>query len=163
EYREFWASLGRGQFQAAEYRRLGKGGKSVWIQATYNPLIGRNGKPYRVVKFATDITAAKVRNADYEGQIKAIGKSQAVIECNLDGTIIAANENFLKAAGYSLSEIVGKHHGMFMPGSVRDTAEYKGFWEKLRNGEYQAGDFERVGKGGKRVWLQASYNPILNA
>ena len=163
EYRSFWEALGKGQFQAAEYKRLGKGGRPVWIQASYNPLIGRNGKPYKVVKFATDITAAKVRSADYEGQIKAIHKSQAVIEFNLDGTIITANENFTKTVGYALAEIQGKHHSMFTPPAMRDSAEYRGFWDRLRSGDYQAGEFERVGNGGRRIFLQASYNPIVDA
>lgn len=163
EYREFWARLGRGEFQAAEYKRMTKSGAPIWIQASYNPLLGKNGKPFKVVKFATDITAEKVRSADYEGQIHAIHKSQAVIEFNLDGTIIVANENFLKTVGYSLAEIERKHHSMFAPASLRDSGEYRNFWEQLRNGIYQAGEFERVAKGGKRIWLQASYNPILNA
>jgi methyl-accepting chemotaxis protein len=163
EYREFWEALRRGQSLAADYMHLAKGGKPVWIRASYNPLIGRNGKPYKVVKFATDITAEKIRNADHDGQINAIHKSQAVIEFNLDGTVIVANENFLKAAGYSLAEIRGRHHSMFVPQAARDSAEYRNFWERLSSGECQAGDFERVGKNDKRVWLQASYNPIKDA
>jgi methyl-accepting chemotaxis protein len=163
EYREFWDSLGKGHFQTGEFKRLAKGGRSIWIQASYNPLLGRNGQPYKVVKFASDITAEKVRAADHEGQINAIHKSQAVIEFNLDGTIIVANENFTQTVGYSLAEIQGKHHGMFMPAAMRDSSEYRSFWDRLRNGEYQAGEFERAGKGGKRIFLQASYNPIVDA
>ena len=163
EYREFWASLGRGTFQSAEYKRLTKSGKPIWIQASYNPLLGRNGKPYKIVKFATDITAQRVRSADYEGQINAIHKSQAVIEFRLDGTIIVANENFLSTVGYALTEIQCKHHSMFVPPALRDGGEYRVFWESLRNGRYQAGEFERIGNGGRRIWLQASYNPILDA
>ena len=163
EYREFWGSLGRGQFQAGEYKRVAKGGNPVWIQASYNPLLGSNGKPFKVVMFAADVTAEKIRSADYESQIDAIHKTQAVIEFNLDGTIVTANENFLKTLGYSLPEIEHKHHSMFMPQAMRDSSEYRKFWDRLRSGEYQAGDFERVGKGGKRIWLQASYNPIMDA
>jgi methyl-accepting chemotaxis protein len=162
-YREFWQMLGNGQYQTAECKRLAKDGKPVWIQATYTPLIGRNGKPYKVVKFATDVTAEKVRNADHEGQVRAIRKSQAVVEFNLDGTIISANENFLKASGYSLAEIEGKHHSMFVPQSIREGAEYRSLWERLRGGAFQAGDFERVAKDGRHIWLQASYNPIADA
>jgi methyl-accepting chemotaxis protein len=162
-YRQFWETLGKGQFQAGEYKRLAKGGRPIWIQASYNPLIGRNGKPCKVVKFATDITADKMRNADYEGQIKAIHKSQAVIEFNLDGTIVTANENFTRTVGYALSEIQGRHHSMFVPQTMREAAEYRAFWEQLGSGVYQAGEFERVGKGGVRIWLQASYNPIVDA
>ena len=163
EYREFWTSLGRGTFQSAEYKRLTKSGKPIWIQASYNPLLGRNGKPYKIVKFATDITAQRVRSADYEGQINAIHKFQAVIEFRLDGTIIVANENFLSTVGYALTEIQGKHHSMFVPPALRDSGTYRSFWDSLRNGDYQAGEFERVGKGDRRIWLQASYNPILDA
>ena len=162
-YREFWDSLRRGQFQAAEYRRLAKGGRPIWIQASYNPLLGKNGKPYKIIKFATDITEQKVRSADYEGQIKAIHKSQAVIEFKLDGTIVVANENFLAAVGYTMAEIEGRHHSMFVPPALRDSSTYRSFWESLRNGDYQAGEFERIGKGDRRIWLQASYNPILDA
>ncbi|ETR76776.1 chemotaxis protein [Afipia sp. P52-10] len=163
EYREFWERLGRGEYQAAEYKRLTKSGRPIWIQASYNPLFGRNGKPFKVVKFATDITAEKTRSANYEGQIKAIHKSQAVIEFDLDGTIVSANANFLRAVGYTLGEIERKHHSMFVPPVLRESGEYRHFWEQLRQGEYQAGEFERVGKGDKRIWLQASYNPIVDA
>jgi methyl-accepting chemotaxis protein len=163
EYRALWEGLGRGQFQTAVCKRLAKGGHPVWFQASYNPLLGKNGKPYKVVKLATDITAEKIRSAGYEGQAKAIHKSQAVIEFSLDGTIIAANENFTSAVGYSLAEIQGKPHSMLVPPAIQDSAEHRNFWERLRSGEFQSGDYERAGKGGKRVWLQASYHPVTDA
>jgi methyl-accepting chemotaxis protein len=161
-YREFWAALNRGQYQAAEYKRIGKGGKEVWILASYNPVLDENGKPFGVVKFATDVTAQKLKFADLGGQIDAIGKSQAVIEFKLDGTIIHANENFLRALGYTLGEIAGKHHSMFVAQAERDGADYRAFWAALGRGEFQSGEFKRVGKGGKEVYIQASYNPILD-
>lgn len=163
EYREFWEALGRGEFQSKEYRRLAKGGREIWIQASYNPLVDGSGKVFKVVKFATDITEQKLRNADYEGQIHAIHKSQAVIEFNLDGTIIKANENFLNTLGYRLDEIQGKHHGMFVEPDYRDSVSYREFWDSLRRGEYQSAEYKRVGKGGRTVWIQASYNPIHGA
>lgn len=161
-YREFWAALNRGEFQAAEYKRIGKAGKEVWIQATYNPVLDEKGKPCKVVKFATDVTAEKLRNADLAGQIEAIGKAQAVIEFNMDGTIITANANFLDALGYSLAEIKGKHHSMFVEPSERDGSTYREFWASLNRGQYQAAEYKRIGKGGKEVYIQASYNPILD-
>jgi methyl-accepting chemotaxis protein len=161
-YREFWARLNRGEHDAAEYKRIGKGGREVWILASYNPVLDEKGKPFKVVKFATDITAQKLRTADVAGQIAAIGKSQAVIEFNLDGTIIHANDNFLHALGYSLSEIKGRHHSLFVDASERDGAAYRAFWAKLNRGEYEAGEFKRIGKGGREVYIQASYNPILD-
>jgi methyl-accepting chemotaxis protein len=161
-YREFWAKLNRGEFQAAEYKRFGKGGKEVWILATYNPILDEKGKPFKVVKFATDVTGPKLKAADLDGQITAIGKSQAVIEFRMDGTIITANENFLNTLGYSLGEVQGRHHSMFVEPTERGSAAYQEFWLRLGRGEYQAAEYKRIGKGGKEVWIQASYNPIMD-
>ncbi len=162
EYTRFWEKLNRGEFDSGEYLRFGKGGKEVWIQASYNPLLDSNGKPFKVVKFATDITAEKLRNADYRGQIEAIGKSQAVIEFDMDGTILTANENFLNAMDYSLDEIVGKHHSMFAEPAYAASTEYKVFWARLNQGQFDSGEYKRIGKGGKEIWIQASYNPIMD-
>jgi methyl-accepting chemotaxis protein len=161
-YREFWAKLNRGENQSAEYKRIGKGGKEVWILASYNPVLDEKGKPFRVVKFATDVTKEKLATADLAGQIASISKSQAVIEFNMDGTIIGANQNFLKTVGYALDEIRGRHHSMFVDPSERDGTAYREFWAALNRGEYQAAEYKRIGKGGKEVWIQASYNPILD-
>ena len=162
EYRDFWAKLNRGEYSAAEYKRIGKGGKEVWILASYNPILDERKNPFKVVKFATDVTDQKLGTANLAGQIAAIGKSQAVIEFNMDGTIISANSNFLGALGYALDEIRGRHHGMFVDPAERDSAEYRAFWAALNRGEYQAAEYKRIGKGGKQVWIQASYNPILD-
>ena len=162
EYKQFWRDLNDGKFQAAEYKRIGKAGKEVWIQGSYNPIFDANGKPFKVVKFAIDVTATKLQNADYQGQIAAINKAQAVIEFNLDGTVITANEGFLTALGYSLEEVKGQHHSMFIEPSYRASAEYKQFWRELRDGKFQAAEYKRIGKGGKEVWIQASYNPIFD-
>ncbi len=161
-YKEFWAALNRGKHRAAEYKRIGKGGKEVWILATYNPLLDEAGKPFGVVKFATDVTAQKMKNADLAGQIDAIGKSQAVIEFNMDGTVITANDNFLNAIGYSLQEIRGRHHSMFVEPSERDSSAYRDFWAGLNRGQYQAAEYKRIAKGGREIYIQASYNPILD-
>jgi len=162
DYREFWAALNRGQFQAAEYKRIGKGNKDVWIQASYNPVLDEKGKPFKIVKFAIDVTEQKLKNADLAGQIAAIGKSQAVIEFDTDGTILDANDNFLHSLGYTLDEVKGKHHSMFVEPAERDNANYREFWASLKRGEFQAAEYKRIGKGGKQVWIQASYNPILD-
>ncbi len=162
EYQQFWEALNRGQFQVAEYKRLGKGGKEIWIQASYNPILDMNKVPFKVVKYATDVTKQKLASANYMGQIDAIGKSQAVIEFNMDGTIITANDNFLNTLGYSLDEVAGKHHSLFVDAAYRASPEYKAFWDNLGRGEYQSGEFRRIGRGGKEVWIQASYNPIMD-
>jgi methyl-accepting chemotaxis protein len=161
-YGQFWEMLKRGEHQTAEFKRIGKGGREVWLQASYNPIIGRGGQPYKVLKIATDISAQKLLSADFEGQVKAIAKSQAVIEFKMDGTVITANDKFLAALGYTLSEIQGKHHSMFVEPALRDSEQYRSFWENLRRGHYQAAEYKRLGKGGKEVWIQASYNPILD-
>lgn len=160
EYAAFWERLRKGEHHAAEYRRIGKGGHEVWIQASYNPLLDADGKPFKVVKFATDISRQKQVFADYAGQVEAIGKSQAVIEFQLDGTIVSANHNFLATLGYSLDEIQGRHHRMFVPDEERNGEGYKQFWAALNRGEYQSAEYKRIGKGGREVWIQASYNPI---
>ncbi|MGJ4996500.1 methyl-accepting chemotaxis protein [Bradyrhizobium sp. HKCCYLS3077] len=161
-YPAFWAKLNRGEFEAAEYKRIGKGGKEVWILATYNPILDETGKPFKVVKFATDVTAQKMRAADSGGQLAAIQKSQAVIEFNMDGTIRTANENFQQAMGYTLADIVGQHHSMFVEPAERHSAAYQEFWDALRRGEYRAAEYKRIAKGGREIWIQASYNPIFD-
>ncbi|MGZ3375992.1 MAG: methyl-accepting chemotaxis protein [Phenylobacterium sp.] len=162
EYRQFWEKLARGEYDSGEYKRIGRGGREVWIMASYNPILDRNGKPFKVVKFATDVTEQKLQTVNYEGQLAAINKSQAVIEFDLEGKVLTANPNFLAALGYSLDEIRGQHHSMFVDPAYRQSAEYQMFWAKLGRGEYDAGQYKRIGKGGKEIWIQASYNPILD-
>ncbi|MFC5759106.1 MULTISPECIES: methyl-accepting chemotaxis protein [unclassified Rhizobium] len=160
-YREFWQKLGRGEFDAGEYKRIGKDGREVWIQASYNPLMS-GGKPYKIVKLASDVTAAKLKAADAEGKITALSRAQAVIEFTPDGEILEANDNFLSVMGYRMEEIRGKHHSIFCePAYVRSEA-YKEFWKTLAAGRFVAEEFLRIGKGGKVVWIQASYNPIFD-
>ncbi|MCX5746755.1 MAG: PAS domain-containing methyl-accepting chemotaxis protein [Proteobacteria bacterium] len=161
-YRQLWSDLNAGRFQAGEFKRIGKGGKEVWIQASYNPIFGANGRPFKVVKFATDITATKLKNADYEGQLAAISKVQATIEFNLDGIVLTANDNFLHTLGYSLGEVQGKHHRMFVESAFASSSEYRQFWADLNAGRYQTAEYKRIAKGGREVWIQASYNPILD-
>ncbi len=162
EYQDFWKKLGRGEFDSGEYKRITKSGKEIWIQASYNPIFDSDGKPYMVIKFASDITAQKLKNAEFEGKIDAISKSQAVIEFELDGTVITANDNFLNGLGYSLNEIQGRHHRMFCEGAYANSQEYRDFWDKLGRGEFDAGEYKRIKKDGSEIWIQASYNPIYD-
>jgi len=158
-----WQKLGRGEFHEAEFRRLAKGGNELWLRASYNPVFDKDGKPVRVVKFATDVTANKLKNAEFEGMIQAINRAQAVIEFNLDGTVITANENFLSIFGYTVDEIRGKHHRIFCDPGYAESPAYAEFWQKLGHGEYESDEFKRIGKDGSEIWLQASYNPIFDA
>ena len=163
EYNQFWEGLRQGLFQTAEYRRVAKGGRDVWIRATYNPILGSDGKPFKVVKFAMDVTDEKRRNTDYEGQIAAINRTQAVIAFTLDGIILEANTNFLAATGYQLEDIKGKHHSLFVSPTYAKSEEYQTFWKKLGTGEPVSAIYQRFGKNGQQIWLQATYNPILDA
>lgn len=161
-YRAFWADLGRGEFRSGEFKRIAKGGREIWIQATYNPIRDRDGVPIKVVKFATDITAQKLQVADAMGQLAAVNRSQAVIEFAPDATVLDANANFLSALGYGIEEIRGRPHAMFVEPGYAQTADYAAFWDRLRAGHYASGMFQRFGKGGRPVWIQASYNPIFD-
>ncbi len=162
-YKKFWAQLGRGEYSAGEFHRFGKGGKEIWLQASYDPILNSEGKAFKVVKVASDITKEKRAATEYQGKINAIVKALAVIEFELDGTIITANENFLDCVGYKLEEIKGKHHSLFVDPAYAQSPEYKAFWDRLRSGQFDAAEYKRLGKNHKDVWIQASYNPIFDA
>ncbi|QRM47223.1 PAS domain-containing methyl-accepting chemotaxis protein [Rhizobium sp. BG4] len=162
EYRDFWSRLGSGTFASGTYKRIAKGGTELWVQATYNP-VKKGGKPYKIVKIASDVTAAKRQALEDAAKLEAISRSQFVIEFTSDGQIIAANENFCRTMGYALTEIVGKHHTLFCRKDYIATAEYGQFWKRLAAGEFFSDEFVRVSKSGKEVWIQAAYNPIINS
>ncbi len=161
EYQNFWKDLAAGIFNTGRFRRVAKSGEALWLQASYNPIVV-GGKVVKVVKYATTITQQVLQAAEADAQLASIDRTQAIIQFNLDGTIITANQNFLDAVGYELKEIVGQHHRMFVQPADRGAATYLGFWDDLRAGCSKSGEFERVGKAGKQVWLQASYNPVLD-
>lgn len=162
EYKEFWDKLNKGVSFNSEFKRIKKNGESIFLRASYIPLFDNNNKIFEVIKLAQDITEKRLGELFNLGQINAINKSQAVIEFNMDGIILNANENFLKTLNYSLDEIVGKHHSMFCEESYKNSQAYKDFWKKLNKGEFDSGEYLRIGKGGKVVWIQATYNPILD-
>ncbi|MDO9474656.1 MAG: methyl-accepting chemotaxis protein [Caulobacter sp.] len=162
KYAQFWSDLNAGKAVSDIFKRFNKAGSEVWIQAVYSPVKDETGRVVKIVKIATDVTAARVSAADFEGQIAAIGKAQAVIEFGLDGKILNANENFCQTIGYNLAEIKGQHHSLFVDPVFRSSPDYRMFWERLGRGEYDAGQYKRIGKGGVEVWIQASYNPIMD-
>ena len=161
-YADFWSSLKIGTFHSREFKRIAKDGREVWIQASYNPVLSRDGNVVKIVKSAADVTIQKLEAADSHGQMDAISRSQAVIEFKLDGTILKANDNFCTAIGYRPDEIVGRHHAMFVDSAYAQSQSYRDFWAKLSRGEFHSGEYQRVGKGGRTVWIQASYNPIFD-
>ena len=160
EYQAFWAKLRRGEFDRQEYPRIGKGGTRVWIQASYNPVMDARGRVIKIVKVASDTTAERLRNSAFEAKLAAIARVQGVIEFTPTGQIIDANANFLDLLGYRLEEIKGKHHSLFVEPAYARSAEYERFWQTLNGGAFVSGEFQRLGKGGRIVWIQASYNPI---
>ena len=162
DYTEFWAKLGRGEFDAGEYKRFGKGGKEVWIWASYNPVVSKSGKVLKVVEVVTDITAAKMRAAENRGKLEAISRAQAVVEYSAEGKVLAANENFLKLTGFPLEKILGQHHCMFVDPAYAQSAEYEEFWRRLNRGERIDEEIRRDVEGAKEVWVEMSYNPILD-
>ena len=162
EYKSFWLELAAGRAQTGEFKRFAKDGSEIWLLASYTPVFNAQGDVSKVIKLATDITETKLQNADFSGQLDAINKSQAVIEFELDGTIRTANNNFLKVLGYKLDEVKGKHHSMFVTEEYRKSSDYKDFWKKLNDGQFEAGEFMRIAKNGDQIWIQASYNPIFD-
>jgi len=163
EYQEFWHKLRSGVFHRGVFKRRSKEGREIWIQASYNPVLDEEGRVVKVVKFATDITEARLRAAEHSARAQAIERSQAVIEFDTEGHVRDANANFLRVVGYTLREIKGKHHKLFCEEAYSRSQAYCEFWGKLSHGEYVGGRFKRVGKFGQEIWLQATYNPLFDA
>ncbi|BCM25960.1 methyl-accepting chemotaxis protein [Methyloradius palustris] len=162
EYQAMWAKIANGEFMSGRYKRIAKGGREVWIQAYYSPIRDMAGKLYKIANYVIDVTEQTLRNNDFESQIQAISKNQAVIEFTPDGKITAVNKNFLNVVGYSENELVGQHHSMLVDNEYKNSAEYREFWAKLGRGEYDAGQYQRKAKGGLEIHLSASYNPITD-
>ncbi|MCH4090885.1 methyl-accepting chemotaxis protein [Acetobacter sp.] len=162
EYRAFWEKLASGECVTGECVRIGKDGNEVWLQASYSPVRDVSGNVYKIVKLASVITGSVMEATDSKGKLEALSRVQAVIEFLPDGTIMTANKNFLKTVAYDLQEIQGRHHSMFVETSVAKTSEYAAFWDKLRAGEFVSSECKRIGKNGKEIWLQTSYNPIFD-
>lgn len=162
DYAAFWAALNRGEFQDGDFNRLGKDGRQIVLRATYSPIRGPRGELTKVVKIARDVTALRRQAANADGQLAAISRSQAVIEFDLTGRILSANDNFLKALGYTLSEVQGQHHSLFVDPAFAATPAYRNFWDDLAAGQFKRDEFLRIGKGGRQIWIQATYNPIFD-
>lgn len=162
EYSEFWAKLKNGEFFSGRFKRKNKAGDVVWIEASYNPVKDKNGVPYKVVKFASDVTAQVEKELDWKGQIEAINKTMAVIEFDPQGNILKTNDNFRAATGYSKEELDGQHHSLFATEQYKVLPEYTQFWQDLAAGKSLADTFHRINKAGEDLWLEASYNPIYD-
>ncbi|NMY50361.1 PAS domain S-box protein [Pseudomonas sp. WS 5011] len=163
EYRKFWQRLAAGEFIRERFLRRHKQGQEVWLEASYNPIKGPDGRIEGVLKLATDITALVAREQEQNSMVEAISRSMAVIAFNPKGEVLEANENFEQTMGYRLNEIRGKHHRMFCTREEADSAEYRRFWERLNKGEFFSGRFQRINRHGDTVWLSATYNPVFDA
>jgi PAS domain S-box-containing protein len=162
EYKSFWESLRKGEYIAGEFPRINREGDLIYLQATYNPVFNENGKPYKIIKYALDVTHIKKQEQELKNRLNAINSSNAVIEFDLNGIILDANEKFQSVMGFSLEQIVGKHHRVFVTEKYENSNDYIEFWDSLKNGEFITGQFERIKSDGTAVWLQATYSPIFN-
>ncbi|ORM74492.1 pili assembly chaperone [Pantoea wallisii] len=161
-YRDFWQRLNRGESFSDKFLRVANHSRPVWLEANYVPVQDRSGRVIKIVKLASDITAHIMDAQEQRAMTTAIDRSMAVIAFNLKGEVLMANDNFFKTMGYRAGEIIGGHHSQFCPPDMRHSEEYRRFWHKLNQGEYISGQFRRVNKQGKTVWLRATYNPVFN-
>ncbi|MET0066819.1 MAG: PAS domain-containing methyl-accepting chemotaxis protein [Candidatus Thiodiazotropha sp.] len=162
DYAEFWSRLQKGEYFSGTFKRLNRQGKEVWLEATYNPVLDREGKVEKVIKLAQDITGRVQQAASQQAMVDAIERSMAVIEFDLNGNVLRANNNFLQVMGYTQNQVVGRHHRMFCASEYAASDEYQRFWKNLASGQYDSGQFQRLDSRGQEIWLEASYNPVFD-
>ena len=162
QYKDFWSALASGISQSGQFERVAKGGSTIWLEASYTPVKDASGKTVSVIKFAQNITQARKAALADAAKLEAIKRSMGVIEFQPDGTIISANAAFLKLMGYTEGEVAGQHHRVFLTPQERVSAEYASFWQELASGKVKSGQFHRLAKGGKSIWLEANYNPVFD-
>ncbi len=163
EYSEFWAQLRAGKYVSGTFQRVTGRGQNIWLEASYNPVTDERGKVLKVVKYALDVTAKVSQEAETRSKLAALDRAMAVVEFDLSGNVLVANDNFLKVMGYGAAELKGKQHRLFCEASLVNSAEYTDFWRRLNAGEFFSGQFKRLAKNGRVVWLEASYNPVYDA
>jgi len=159
EYQDFWRQLAQGKFQSGSFSRRRRDGERLWLRATYFP-VKENGRVTRIIKLAQDVSENTDKRHRQEAILEALDRSQAIIEFSPDGTIRNANKNFLDTMGYALTELLGKHHQLLCDEQFYQ--QQPDFWQQLQAGRAQRGKFCRRHKNGREVWLEASYNPILD-
>ncbi|AKF48502.1 methyl-accepting chemotaxis protein [Pseudomonas fragariae (ex Marin et al. 2024)] len=162
EYADLWASLKAGKFISGTFKRVGKNGHSVWLEASYNPVRDAQGNVVKVVKYALDVTTRVMLENETSSKLAAVDRAMAICEFEPNGNVITANNNFLNVMGYALAEIKGKHHRSFCEPTLVNSPQYTEFWRKLNHGEFIGDQFKRIGKQGRVVWLEATYNPVFD-
>jgi len=163
QYTELWSRLKNGQFQSGTFERINSQGQPIWLEASYNPIKDASGRVVKVVKYAMDVTTKVQQESEANAKLQAIDRAMAVIEFDLEGNVLTANQNFLTRMGYTLAELKGKHHRLFCTSELVNSGAYQDFWRRLNQGELFHGLFERVDKRGQTVWLEANYNPVYDA
>ena len=162
QYRDCWAKLRRGEPDEGVYRRLAKGGREIWLQASYQPILDARGQPFKIIEYATDVTEQRAREAQYVGELAGIHKVRAIVELELDGTIRTANPNLLKIFGYALEELQGRHHSILAGPAMRQSPQYQELWNTLGRGQFVAGEYRCVAKDGRELWLQGYFSPLAD-
>ena len=163
EYRQLWTRLRAGEFVSDTFLRVARDGQQVWLEASYNPVKDEAGNVTRIVKYAMDVTKKVQAESESNSKLSALDRAMGVIEFDLNGQILRANENLTRLMGYSEAELVGKNHRMLCPPELINSTEYRHFWQQLNKGEFFSGQFKRVSRSGQILWLEASYNPVYDA
>ncbi|WP_158972620.1 PAS domain-containing methyl-accepting chemotaxis protein [Paraglaciecola sp. L3A3] len=163
DYRDFWLSLGSGKAMKGEFERITRSGKKIWLAASYCPVFDSTGQVEKVIKIASDVTDTVTHMKELKSMVNSVRRSMAVIEFDLNGTILKCNDNFLTTTGYTESELVGHHHKMFCTPEYVNSGQYREMWQNLNQGQFLSGKFKRLDKTGQPIWLEATYNPIFNA
>lgn len=162
-YHHFWQRLSKGESFSDRFMRLAKNDRPIWLEASYIPIIAEQGQVVKVIKLASDITSSVLAEQRLDSLLNAINRSMAVIEFTLDGHVVSANDNFLKAVGYNLDDIKGKHHRIFCDEETAASDSYRNNWQRLNRGEYLSDRFKRITRTGDVIWLRATYNPLFDA
>lgn len=161
-YRKHWETLNKGQPITDTIKRIAKNGEAVWLQGTYAPVLNKQGKVVEIVKIASEVTERVTQAQEYRSLLAALNRSMAMIAFTPQSTIVSANDNMLALMGYRLEEACGQSHAVLCPPEFAASDDYRRHWQRLARGEFITGRFERVNRRGERVWLEASYNPILD-
>ncbi|CAI1740332.1 methyl-accepting chemotaxis protein [Serratia marcescens] len=161
-YRKHWETLNKGQPITDTIKRIAKNGEAVWLQGTYAPVLNKQGKVVEIVKIASEVTERVTQAQEHRSLLAALNRSMAMISFTPQGTIVSANDNMLALMGYRLEEACGQSHAVLCPPEFAASDDYRRHWQCLARGEFITGRFERVNRRGERVWLEASYNPILD-
>ncbi len=161
-YQQFWAELAAGKTQSDTFKRINKQRTEIWLQTVYAPVKDEMGRVTKIIKIATDVTDAKVSAINSQRQLDAFNNTQAVIEFSTEGICLTANDNFCKVMGYGVEDFKGRPHSMFVDAEYKASDDYRRFWRELNEGRFQTAEFKRIGRGGREIWLHASYNPVFD-